>query len=163
MVFYKFYKNHIEQVTEREVWSGGQSNKYYLRFYARYIYATNHSPFETARGNLFATGVHLPCFCDPCCCRTVLKVLQCFCHHGRVHRCRRHRHPRQAIKSFSDALPSNSWSLANLKITYHKAPSSQYTKLYYKKLPHLRIYSWLHIAVSYEIQFLMFSFSRSQW
>ena len=128
MVHNKFYKNHIEQVTERNAWSGGQSDKNYLRIYACYIYAINHSPFGTARGSPFATAVHLSRFCDPCCCRTVLKVLQCCCHHRRVHRCRRHRHPRQAIKSFSDALLLNSWSRANLKkplpIHWHLASSN---------------------------------------
>ena len=105
------------------------------QIYAHYVYASNHLSFGTARGNPFATAVRLPCLCDARCCRTVLKALQCRCHHRCVHRCRRHRPPLRAIKSFSDALPSNSWSRANLKITYHKAPSSQYTKLFYKWFP----------------------------
>ena len=134
LVIYKFYKKHIEQ-ERKECMLWGTKWQKLPRIYAHYVYASNHSPFGTARGKPFATAVHIPCLCDPRCCRTVRKVLQCRCHHCRVHRCRRHRPPLRAVKSFSDALPWNSWSRANLKITYHKAPSSQYTKLFYKKFP----------------------------
>ena len=43
MVLYKFYKNHAEQMTERKVWRGRQSNKNFLGFYARYMYRTVHA------------------------------------------------------------------------------------------------------------------------